>query len=1039
MTEFKLVEYDRKYAKAVADMWNCSSEGWNGHDWSTTADNVIKNESNSSYLNLYLAVAEDNFNVTTPKVIGYCKLAKYFHDESTLIIHTLNVVPDYHGQKVGKLLVLKAVSRTIELGYPLLELSTWAGNSNAIPLYKKCGFFWEKRGDNSTDLINFIPTVITNELFHDFFSIADWYINSTRQIDLLPDSKTENGFDYFTYSWQKGGKNLLIEFESSGRGICRIETDDYLIRVIIQDHKLVFGNKYPVYYELINKSSKPLQISINGKNDKNISTLIDFCGQIEGKLLVEGSFYLDKTDIEQNIRQIHPVVMSEIIVNGKKVIFKSGINTQFPLKIESCNTYPSSLYHTDRPIDIFFNVKNNYDCKCIYTMNFPEHKGITFLEKNKAITLLKDETSSFSTKVVLKNSVLINDDIVINAALDNGNVIDYNQRFHLVLAAFDGIMYGADDYFYHICFGKYRFTVNKYMEFGEMIFASMLSTEYRFFLTAPKIGKPFSSEFDTTAPCKSEFVDLGRAILLKLYYRSKDFSGCEFIQNFKLTIGGELSQWFEILGFPSDKEELFISQELNLNWDKDKIIMPYDRKLISFNNNTHNDMALNCLNSDKLTENWLFAEKDGITTALIWPADHRISFTTYSVYFEYHLTRKGILSTEPIVVAIDMFNSVKAVREFALQKDVNDDIIYDSFDLELNNGNSFISGTIKGAFADYKEKCIEADVRIETGTEIIFSQMIQKTDNLHKIDFQHDYEVSSRLSLLTACADYHSRNFIKSKAVFVKAKSSITCTSSMIGNMSVLSANNGVIDIKSSPEFAPSLFSLSFDDNEWLDSEFPNLVDKSWWKSWFGGICSKLSDISAQDLTAERTTTKFVTRKDNFGNDWEGIEITTCIEKVPALKGITFKQHFLMLPEVPVICTYIQIEQNSGSYKELDFSIARSYLKSDNDCADITAKVIKNGKENIISKKDGVGFSFNSQLLTYSISSRKEKLYFYDTNPLSRGNCENDLFVVSCSYSEEYKIRNGEIKTLSPKFIIFSELDLKEDSLIDLRNIKFSV
>lgn len=1038
MSKIKIVEYYPEYASSIAEMWNCSNEGWNGHDWSTTADNVIKNESNSSYLNLYLAVEETLYD-TTPKVIGYCKLAKYFHDESTLIIHTLNVIPAYHGQKVGKLLMLKAVSRTIELGYPLLELSTWAGNSKAIPLYKKCGFFWEKRGDNSTDFINFIPSVISNELFHDFFSRADWYNDSNRLIDLLPDGKTENRFDYFTYSWQKCGKNLLIEFESSGRGIRRVETDDYLIMVIVQDHQLVFGNHYPVYYELINKSSKPLHISIKGKDDKNISTHISFCGQIEDRQFVEGSFYLDKTEIEQNIRQIHPVVMSEIIVNGKKVIFKSGINTQFPLKIESCNTYPSSLHHTDRPIEIFFNIKNNYDCKCIYTMNFPEHKGITFLEKNKAITLLKDETSSFSTKVVLKNSVLINDDIVINAALDNGNVIYYNQRFHLVLAAFDGIMYGSDDYFYHICFGKYRFTVNKYMEFGEMIFASMLSTEYRFFLTAPKIGKPFSSEFDTTAPCKSEFVDLGRSILLKLYYRSKDFSGCEFIQNFKLTIGGELSQWFEILGFPSDKEELFISQELNLNWDKDKIIMPYDSKLISFNNNTHNDMSLNCLNSDKLTENWIFAEKSGITTALIWPADYRISFTTYSIFIEYRLTRKGILSTVPIVVAIDMLNSVKAVREFALQKDVNDDIIYDSFDLELNKGNPFISRTLNGAFADYKEKCIEADMRIETESEIIFSQMIQKTDNLHKIDFQHDKVVSSRLSLITASADYHSRILIKSKAVFMKTKSSITCTSNKSGNMHVLSANNGVLEIKSSPEFAPSIYSLSYNNNEWLDSEFPNLVDRSWWKSWFGGICNKLSDISAQDLIAERTITQFVTRRDNFENDWEGIEISTCIEKVPDLKGITIKQHFLMLPGVPVICTYLQIEQNSQSYKELEFSIARSYLKSDNDCADITAKVIKNGQENIIRKKDGVGFSFNSQLLAYSVSSRKEKLYFYDTNPVSKGYCENDLFVVSCSYNEEYKIKNGDTKVLPPKFIIFSELELKEDDLIDLRNIKFVI
>ncbi|HAQ60772.1 TPA: GNAT family N-acetyltransferase, partial [Candidatus Delongbacteria bacterium] len=211
MTEFKLVEYNPKYAKAIADMWNVSKDGWNGEADHKTEESVKRKEEISSHLNLYLALDGD-------KVIGYCKLSKYFAEENTLYVDLLNVDPAYHGKKAGKMLVKKSVERTIELGYPRIDLFTWAGNTKAVPMYKKCGFFWEQMEGGSTHLMNFIPTVVQAELFRDFFKKADWYDDSNRKIELTPDGVSENGFDYLTYSWQKDGKNLLVEFEKTGRG-----------------------------------------------------------------------------------------------------------------------------------------------------------------------------------------------------------------------------------------------------------------------------------------------------------------------------------------------------------------------------------------------------------------------------------------------------------------------------------------------------------------------------------------------------------------------------------------------------------------------------------------------------------------------------------------------------------------------------------------------------------------------------------------------------------------------------------------------------
>lgn len=168
------------------------------------------------------------------------------------------------------MLVLNAVRKTIELGWPRLDLFTWPGNTKAVPLYKKCGFFWEKR-DDTTHLMNFIPTVLKTEAISEFFETADWYEDSIRSIEIKPDGRQENKFDYFEYSWEKDGRKLKVEFERTGRGMRLIETDDYLVSATVQDHELIFGRDYKVVYEIVNKSGKPLNVAIRGKEGKCLS------------------------------------------------------------------------------------------------------------------------------------------------------------------------------------------------------------------------------------------------------------------------------------------------------------------------------------------------------------------------------------------------------------------------------------------------------------------------------------------------------------------------------------------------------------------------------------------------------------------------------------------------------------------------------------------------------------------------------------------------------------------------------------------------
>jgi ribosomal protein S18 acetylase RimI-like enzyme/cytochrome c oxidase assembly protein Cox11 len=1028
MTEFKLVEYDPKYAKAIADMWNRSNSGWNGRNFSSSEESILQKEAASSHLNLYLALDED-------KVVGYCKLSKYFAEEQTLYIDLLSVDPAYHGRKAGKLLVIKAVERTIELGYPRLDLFTWPGNTKAVPLYKKCGFFWEKMENGSTHLMNFIPAVLSNELLKDFFKDADWYNDSDRTIEIEPDGRAENGFDYLTYSWQKDGKGLLLEFEKSGRGICKIETNDYMISAKAPKNKLVFGQEYKISYEIVNKSNKPLNVDIKGKTDKNISCRADYTGAIEKDLTVEAEFFVDKIEIAQDEWKTHPSVVSEITVNGKNIIFKTGINPQFPIKLRANDN--NALVHSGRKKEILFDVENNFDEDCTFTITFPEHDDIQFTESKKTIFLKRAERNTLAVDVIVTNSVRISRNIDIVARFSSGRTLPFSQKMRLTLNTHEGKLYSEDDYNHYMSYGKIAFSLDRHLEFNQMVLRSIVS-EIWGFIGAPKIGKPFTSEFVRKPPYKTEFNETHDSMLLKCFYRSEDFPGCEFAQYFKLNRGGMLSHWYEIISFPDGVGELSINCEIN--FERNRCVMPYDRKLIRFDGVFHNDTSLDYISSTKLHENWIFCERNNGSFALIWPKENKISFCSWFLSVEHLFTRSGKLTTEPVLLAVDMFDSVKKLREFALGREVEEERILSSFDLVVNNNNPFTGSKVKGEFADFKEKPLEAEVKISSINDpcLKMEKKVLKEEDLHKAEFDFDFKGNDPIEIISARADYYSKEYNISKAAFIKTAGNISLTKDKQADLNVLNVDNGIISFKSSPEFAPSVFSLSYKGNEWLHTDFPAKTCKSWWNPWYGGITSKPDAVTEQNWINERTDADFVEKTDTFGNLWKGIQITTEIEKFDLFKGVTVRQYYLTMPNLPLMVIFIEVSNNSGFLKQFGYLPGDTFLNFDGDLKNLEAKTVEKDRVNIFRSGYGsIASEINANLFVNTNKTRSEKYHYYNATPKSKGYYHtDDLCLINC-FIEHRKIKNGETKIFPPKFIIFSELELTEENLADLQNVRF--
>lgn len=1027
MSEIKIVEYTPSLAKGISEMWNNSGEGWNGDNDNTTEQSTIENEAQSSHLNLYIALDGD-------KVVGYCKLSKYAYDENTLYIDLLNVLPTYHGKKVGKLLVLKSVERTIELNYPRLDLFTWAGNTKAVPLYKKTGFFWEKMESNSTHLMNYIPTVLSTELIKHYFDKIDWYNDSKREIEIEPDGQKENGFDFYHYSWEKNGKYLNVGFEKTGRGIAKIDCDDFSIETIVNEAKLVFGQKHQITYKVNNKTQKPLLLEIKGKDNKNIQFDFNISKEIIGCESITADFYLDQIEKTQTQWTTHPVVLSEISIDHKKALFKTGINPQFPLVFK---TFNGEMFHKDHESKIIFNVENNFDEDCEFTVELPESDTIKFAQKTLSFQLKAKEKSNVTAKALLSNSSIIKTKIPINVRfIESNNDLKYEQAFILNLGTYNGNNYGETQTTYFMSLDKLYFWIDNSIECNEIHFKNLISYSWGS-IGIPKVGKPFSSEFNNKKAEKIAFNRTFDYCEMIAYYLSDDFKGCEFACHYRLFPSGMLEYFIEMIKFPTDQTEVQICY--STSFDHRHLQFSYAGKIIHTDDSLYNDSDFNHWDGNKIDENWLYNEQGQSTFALIWDKELKPINCSWYFAFEHQFSQESSRQSKSIYIALDYFNSVKKVREFALRKEVEDKQAFQSLDLLVNEGNPFVTENCNISYIDLKDDALECTVDLKSGNHSFetLSSSVSKEEDKHQLDFQIKLNKNQSLQFIEAEAKYLTKDFTFKKACFMKEKGDILCKVSEREQHQIFEVNNGIFTIQSSPEFAPSVFSLMYQDHEWLNSDFPVKGPKAWWNPWFGGLCHMPSSIKSLFYLEEKTSVQFTKKKDNFGNEWEGIEITTCFDKYEPLKGMSIKQYYLMMPYLPILLTYAIITQEKGNAQYIS-PYCEIFPKSDDDIKNTFFDYEYKG-ETIITKcgVEDIGFSSDSSLSRFYGNNRKEKLYFYNNEVHSSMGIGSNLSVTNCSYNTNKTtiLKNDKTVIIAPKFLIITEQEIKVSELIDLKNI----
>jgi len=1020
----KIVEYQPSLAATIADMWNQSREDWGGGSSIMTASQVIAKHETASNYNVYIAMDGE-------EAVGYCSFARYHNDNDTAYIPLLGVRTDYKSKKIGKALVLKCVQRTIELGYPRLDLYTWAGNTAAVPLYKKCGFLWEDRPDY-THLVNFIPTILTESLFADFFKNADWYSDSKRPLDIKPDGIKENGFETFGYAWEKGGQTLRIDYERTGRQIRLIETNDYKIELFAQDHELAFGVNYNCRFVIENKTGKELNVKINGKEDKNIRFDYTLDTQATDKQEYPATFFVGETDEVQDLWKTHPCLLAEVeINNGHKINFGLGIETKFPLKAEIVQETVVSHIEAKVKTHIALHSGLLEDAKVNFAL--PNNTLLSVEENSFALDIKAKGKASVSTNAVTTGIGFELINIPCEVELQDGTKLKTTAKAHLVHQDMTHA-FGGESLTHHQIFnGPWKLQLEK--ESNEAYIGHLTNPDFSHGgFEPPKFGKPYDDEFNLIKPNITKYQS-GTNMVMEAEFVSEKFPGMVVTQIYTLGAGGFITRVNKIENRGNKPQHVMLRDCYDLALGCDTIFS-YKGE-ITQNHEPHVAEGivdgLDNISSDELTENWVFNASTTAPKGFAWPKEYKPTIQWgYNTAFEIdpgELNPGEIFETKPVIYAYGSFSNFSDFRNFALQTFSTAEIVpTHAVDIRLNGYNPFISGD---SF-DVKILNNRDDVRAGNITVSGETQTNPDDEPVEENLFTVPASSGNIVEINFDMAKYKKTAY---KAVF-PISGKIECVKSGTN----ICVSNGLITFKSDPAYGQVCYSLT-DKNgrEWLQHQYPHHKEFAWWNPFMGGIRAIPYHLNNLAVLKEKITAELTTDTDSLGNTWQGICTTIDITQDEEFRGMKVKSYFLTMPGVPVLCAFYRLENNTGEYKRKVVEFDAFFAVDDVENTYIEA-IDKNGRSYNTRLGDETGNIPFENVLAYDSNSDNGILYFVDNsrNTKNESYAEGDgKFPLVAGCNIESPVADKAVFTAAPMFFVISDDKLPQGALDDLARIRF--
>ncbi|HUT21132.1 MAG TPA: GNAT family N-acetyltransferase, partial [Anaerolineae bacterium] len=258
----QITVYDPAMAVQVAEMFNAFNELWPGgfggrvpYDEQRVRDWL---DETSALADLIALDADGN-------PVGYCGLYPHWRDKHAAYVSVLGVVPRVKGQKYGKRMLLRAIEIAGERGISRVDLHTWSGNLNAMPLYKKVGMFWVP--ETNVYMQDYVPGLLRMSLASEWFERhPDWYACFRRELEQAPDKHVIDGMELYRYTFEANGDRLVAEVDRYGWGFCGIERvlggQRIAVRTRLQSHEIQIGIPNAMTISVENGWDEPISVAL---------------------------------------------------------------------------------------------------------------------------------------------------------------------------------------------------------------------------------------------------------------------------------------------------------------------------------------------------------------------------------------------------------------------------------------------------------------------------------------------------------------------------------------------------------------------------------------------------------------------------------------------------------------------------------------------------------------------------------------------------------------------------------------------------------
>jgi ribosomal protein S18 acetylase RimI-like enzyme len=347
---------DLQDAERLAAMFNDFDSAWPGgftRGIPETAEHVQRQMRRSQRLAICVVEKEDEF-------VGFCDLQAQPGQTDIAYIPLLGARLSHHGKGVGKMLLRELVRRATEHGYRQVTLHTWAGNTKAVPLYKKTGFNWVP--ETNVFMRNFIPTALTIPQGKVFFAERDWYTCFEREIVVAPDDVKWKGMKVFPYRFREGDDFLNLVFDSVSERLTAIETPAYSVSCSIPVEEAAAGETVSITWEIINHGERPLEVVLLTEADSGLGVSVQEHLRVEREspLIVTRDLTISAEATPRREGEAAHRVRSTLLLDGQPVVLETGVKVVRPVEIEY---YGQGLFpgreekiqvilqsHLDRPI-----------------------------------------------------------------------------------------------------------------------------------------------------------------------------------------------------------------------------------------------------------------------------------------------------------------------------------------------------------------------------------------------------------------------------------------------------------------------------------------------------------------------------------------------------------------------------------------------------------------------------------------------------------------------------------------------------------------